>query len=256
MIKVLNKKLNRTVLFKESTQWAYLSSKMFLDFFNENEEHLKEQRDSQIDFDLYIKKEFLTEEKPEPCKMHLVYCPNNKEIRVNGQNFSKYLNKINACECDNLVLETCEKDGNIFYLMSVGKKKNLVITKYSKKDVNSKEETVNNDLLNYWWFWDNNLTENEFENFISAEHIIKYNEKKKTEDKIIKFEPITEINKFMSKSKGYVKKHLYNIVEKFGDTWIPVDFGTKKLLEFELQDNTYIVTSRKENDLEYIEMGV
>lgn len=256
MKRILNKKLNRTVLFKESTQWAYLSSKKFLDFFEETEENLKELPDKQKDFDLYIKSEFLTEDDPVPCEMHLVYCPNNTEIRVNGRNFSKYMTKINACECDNLVFETYEKNGETYYLMSLSKKDNLVITKYSKNDINKKEEKLDTSLINYWWFWDNNLSEDEMNTFISSEHNIRFIDKSGPTDKTIRFIKIKKISKYMSSSKGSVDKILFDIQEKFGEEWLPADFGKNKLIEFEKQDGIFIVTDRKENDLEYLESGV
>ncbi len=256
MKRVLNKKLNRTVVFKESTQWAYLSSQSFLDFFQEKVENLKPLPKSQKDFDLFLKKEFLTEDNPQPIKMHLVYCPNNGEIRVNGEKFADCLRRLNACECDNLVFETYEKDNLTYFLLSVAKRNNIVMTKYSKNDIKKNVDTLNEEYLKYWWFWDNNLTETEMNDFINNQHTVNYLGKKESIEKIIKFKEITTFSKFMSDSKGRVDKVLYEIYEKFGDDWIPADFDKLKLLEFELQDGNYTVINRRDNDLEYLEIGV
>lgn len=236
MSKIIIKELNRTVLAKEGTKWMYLTAKEFLQLFNVT---INELRESQKDITAYIKDDYLDNGTPLPYNLKLTLA--NKEIRLFGRDVPRLYGNLGVCECDTLLIEN--NNENII-LFSCNKTKNVVIKKYSRKDI-QKGELLNPDFINCWWPWDNHLSTDEIDGFFSNEHIVKFVHNGATEDRKIKFKYIDTFEKYMNKNSGSVTKALYKLLEYKNDEWQQSELNDFDILQFQPMDNTYQVSPKK-----------
>ena len=247
MKKLIRKELNRTVLAKEGTKWMYLTAKEFLSFFETTPEELELKKK---EIKAYIKDEFLDFEIPELYTLHLTKA--NKETRLYGKDFPALYEKLDVCECDILLIENSEKDGEEVFLFSAIKTKNIVLKKYSRKDI-QKEEKLNPNFSNLWWAWDNHYTNEDIQNFFNSEHTIKFITNNFTEEKKIKFERKNDFYKYMNQAKGSIKKTLFSIEELKNEGWKSIDFENIDTLQFEFVDGIYQLSPKKTSECTYQE---
>lgn len=247
MKKILRKELNRTVLAKEGTKWMYLTAKEFLPFFGTTQEVLSENKK---DIKAYIKDDFLDYENPEEFCLQLTKA--NKETRLFGRDFPSLYERLGVCECDVLLIENAMKNGEEVYLFSASKSKNIILKKYSRKDI-QKDEKLRAEYTEYWWAWDNHLTDDEMMLFFNSEHTVKFINNNITSERKIKFQKKTDFLKYMNQASGSIKKSLYSILELKNDIWTKADFGNIDTLQFESIDGVCQLTPKKSSVCTYQE---
>lgn len=239
MNKIIIKELNRTVLAKEGTKWMYLSAKEFLNLFETTVNELKR---SQKNITVYIKDDYLDNDNPTAYNLKLTLA--TKEIRLFGSDFPDLYEDLGVCECDNLIIENTTINNTNVILFSCNKTKNIVIKKYSSKDI-KKTERLNPDFANCWWPWDNHLSTIELNDFFSNEHNVNYVHNGITEKRKIKFTMVSPFEKYMNQANGSVTKTLYKIFEYKNDEWKQSELNDFEILQFEPIENNYQLSPKK-----------
>lgn len=248
MKKIFRKELNRTVLAKEGTKWMYLTAKEFLLFFGTTQEELD---DNKKNIKAYIKDDYLDSDNPHTYMLQLTKA--NRETRLFGRDFPLLYENLGVCECDILLIENAPQSEEEVYLFSAIKTKNIVMKKYSRKDI-QKNESLNTDFAEYWWPWDNHLSESELQVFFNSEHDVKFIKNNFTEEKKIKFQKKSDFLKYMNQAKGSVNKSLYSIMELQNNNWIKASFDNFDTLQFEIIDGMYQLSPKKTSECTYQEI--
>lgn len=271
MKKIAIRKLNRTQLKKEATKEVYITGKILLDFFGYNsiDELATSRRDPNAKKRFYHKKDYFYHDNPVSFLLNVT--KENNEVRLTG--FSEHLPD-DVKETDDIVLESIESPEGIIYLFDVVKKENvLVLQKFALSDDEENYNKSNNangviqfqlkenadlKIKDSYWMWDDNVTQDKFEEFIGKpiDAMIIY--RGKLAKKKIKIVPthvsFSKLLRAISNSNNSVEtqnKELYIIEEENAGEWIKVNDIEFAWLEVTYISGHLVITARNANSFVY-----
>lgn len=268
MKKIAIRKLNRTLLQKESTNEIYITGKeplMNLFGYKDVIEVPIGRKSDDAKKEFYLKESYYGDGAPK--KIDLAVTLENNEVRLTG--FSDYLADNDITEVDSIVLECISNEDEELHLLSFIRNPSIrVLQKYdpsnnvesydikliNNKKVFDAKKDYTDDNQNLYWLWDDHYDENKWaEIVVEGKEIACFGKNKllcviRIVDSKKDFELLM---KSKSRGKNLItqRKKLYRI-EKFVDQrWVPLIDDKYKLLEF--IDHGKYITARNREDQKF-----
>ena len=277
MKKVLIRKLNRTLLFKEGTKEKYINGAQLAQFFGFYGCKPPDKRsDAFAKQTIYNKSDVTSCECPRAFQISVT--TEASDIRVTGD----YLDALEAdgmLEVDNVIFEQVERNNNKIYLFDyIRKDLSFVMQLYSKEDdfdnynivtTPSYKATLKPRAHQYpceYWKWDDHITDKDWKKMIANpfEAYIYLNGVEVI--KLIRIrEDSTSFEKYLKGKSNNANspitqnKKLYFIEEDDGTGWKTLNFNNEQKIEFNICKNNGVIYveiySRDINSIKYYERG-
>ncbi len=248
MKRIAIRKLNRTLLKKESTNETYLTGKnALIPFFGyDNIEQLETSRAEETSRYQFCDK------KNKTITRDLSLTKENNEVRVTG--FGDFFEKYDLKEVDDVILEREEKQGSVQYLLDYYKRlkcrvlqrydfgdnaDNYIVKRNEKNRIKFEEkEKFDEGLDKTYWLWDDHFDELIWEGKTGEEINAVFIFNGKTQEKTVKIVDtgltIKKLMKAKSRSKNDVvvqEKKLYQIEVLEGEKWVVTDSNGMRSIE-------------------------